>query len=363
MSNRQGRSSPRWRTWTGAAALACGVLACGGGALAQAPDRVITTEGATVGKVVAVSPAEVQVEVRTGDVRTIPVERIREVQFSGEPAELKAARAMFLRGRPAEALDELGRLDPADLEGADEQLMVEVEFVKAAAAARGVLGSGADPREAGRLVNEFLAKRAGSHHFYEMQELLGDLLARAGKPDLALAAYAQLAKGSPALQVRATAGRAKTRFEQEQYAEALREFDAALVTAAGDDSSLAQKRSVALGRARCLARLGRGDEAVAAVQQVITAADPDDKDLLARAFAALGTAYRAVPGREQDALISFLTVDLVYNATPESHAEALANLVELWEAAQHPERAREARQLLESSYPATRWAKAARGKG
>ena len=70
-----------------------------------------------------------------------------------------------------------------------------------------------------------------------------------------------------------------------------------------------------------------------------------------------------MPGREQDALISFLTVDLVYNATPESHAEALANLVELWEAAQHPERAREARQLLESSYPATRWAKAARGKG
>ena len=126
MSNRQRRSSPTWRTWAGAVALACGVLACGGGALAQAPDRVITTEGATVGKVVAVSPAEVQVEVRTGDVRTIPVERIREVQFAGEPAELKAARALVLRGRPAEALDELGRLDPADLEGADEQLMASL---------------------------------------------------------------------------------------------------------------------------------------------------------------------------------------------------------------------------------------------
>ena len=360
MNNGPSRAS--WG-WSLQGALILGGLVYGGAAWAQTTDRVITPEGSSVGKVVAISPAEVQVEVRAGDVRTIPIERIREVQFAEEPQELKTARALLLRGRPAEALEEIGKLDQADLEGVDGPLLTEVEFVKAAAAARAALGSGADPREAGRLVNEFVAKRAESHHFYEMQELLGDLLARAGKPDLAFNAYAQLAKGPPALQVRAAAGRARTWLEQEKYEEALREFDAALALATGDDASLAQKPAVAFGRARCLARLGRGEEAVAAVQQVIAAADPDDKDLLARGYAALGTAYRALPGREQDALISFLTVDLVYNATPESHAEALANLVELWEAAQQPERAREARQLLESSYPATRWAKVARGKG
>ena len=70
----------------------------------------------------------------------------------------------------------------------------------------------------------------------------------------------------------------------------------------------------------------------------------------------LGGAYRAMGGREQDALIQFLTVDLVYNTLPESHAEALFNLGELWDKGSNPERAREARQNLKSAYPSSPWA-------
>jgi outer membrane protein assembly factor BamD (BamD/ComL family) len=58
-------------------------------------------------------------------------------------------------------------------------------------------------------------------------------------------------------------------------------------------------------------------------------------------------------------------VDLVYSGSPESHAEALYNIGELWERAKNPERARETRKLLEESYPASGWTKklAAAGKG
>ena len=90
---------------------------------------------------------------------------------------------------------------------------------------------------------------------------------------------------------------------------------------------------------------------------MIRQADPEDGGVLAGAYAALGQAYRAIPGREQDALIAFLTVDLVYNAAPETHAEALFHLVDLWEKAANPERARETRAMLESTYPGSQWTK------
>ena len=91
--------------------------------------------------------------------------------------------------------------------------------------------------------------------------------------------------------------------------------------------------------------------------------DPEDKEFLSRAYTVLGGAYRAMGGKDQDALISYLTVDLVYNVLPESHAEALFNLGELWERGSNPERSREARQSLKSSYPASQWtAKLGNGK-
>ena len=71
----------------------------------------------------------------------------------------------------------------------------------------------------------------------------------------------------------------------------------------------------------------------------------------------IGTAQRASAGDPRDALISFLTVDLVHNEAPDEHAEALFNLVDLWLQANHPERSREARRVLETTYPASPWTK------
>ncbi|MFM9197316.1 MAG: hypothetical protein ACKOWG_16575, partial [Planctomycetia bacterium] len=79
-------------------------------------------------------------------------------------------------------------------------------------------------------------------------------------------------------------------------------------------------------------------------------------DFLSRDYTVLGGMYRAMGGKDQDALISYLTVDLVYNGLPESHAEALFNLGELWEKGNNPERAGEARQSLKTLYATSPWA-------
>ena len=107
-----------------------------------------------------------------------------------------------------------------------------------------------------------------------------------------------------------------------------------------------------MGKAKCLSLQGKQDAAIEMVLQIIKDSSPEDKELLSRAYNVLGGAYRSMAGREQDALIQFLTVDLVYNTLPESHAEALFNLGELWDKGSNPERAREARQNLKAAYPA-----------
>lgn len=338
-------------------ALLLFVTAGAGSTDAQTPDRVVTRTGAISGRVVAADSGEVQIEDRSGETKKVPIDQVREVVFGGEPQELKGARTMLARGRPADALEELAKMQQGDLDGAEQILLDEVEWVRAAAAARQALATGADPREPGKQVADFLARHPQSHHAYDMHELLGDLLARAGLADKALAEYAKLAAGPPAFKVRAASARAAMLLEQEKYAAALGEFDSALAIDAKDDASLAQKSAAELGRARCLAALGKGEEAAGIVREVIRQADPEDGDVLGGAYAALGHAWRAIPGKEQDALIAFLTVDLVYNASPETHAEALFNLVDLWEKAASPERAREARAMLESTYPGSKWTK------
>ena len=56
-------------------------------------------------------------------------------------------------------------------------------------------------------------------------------------------------------------------------------------------------------------------------------------------------------GKNQEALIAYLTVDLVYNTNPDIHAESLLQLIELWTQGGYPRRAAEAREKLVNRYP------------
>ena len=158
--------------------------------------------------------------------------------------------------------------------------------------------------------------------------------------------------------MRATAARAGLLYEQQKYDEAIREFAAAaqITTDPDDTASAAQKRAAELGTARCLARQGKGADAIAAVERTLVAADPADADGLGQAYNALGDAFRSV-GKDQDAIIAYLTVSMVYNAVAENRAEALFHLVQLWDQAKYPQRAEEARQELASAYPDSVWAR------
>ena len=345
------------------AGLALAVLPATG----RSADTVVLTDGSRVrGSIVSLAPDLVELEAQSG-IEKFGVAEIEEVMLDGEPESLASARTLLLRRDPQGAIDELAKLEPADIQDVEPRIREELEFLKAATAAGAATAAdaAADAAAAAQALTTFLTRNARSHHFFEGQEILGDLYARTGDYARAAAAYGALDRGPSALRIRAASSKARLLLEQGKPADAIKEFEAAtkIPTEPGDSASAAQIGEARLGMARCLARTGKAADGVTVARTAIQEADPGDRDLLAAAFASLGECQRAAGGKEEDALISFLTVDLVYNTVPERHAEALYNLVELWEATKQPERAREARQALATTYPDSPWAKKLGGGG
>lgn len=307
------------------------------------------------GSVFSLAPDGIEIETEDG-VRRLGVGEYRDVAFAGEPAEFGAARRSLAAGKPQEARETLASVPAEDLADQDRRIREEHDYLLRLSAALAA-GPGESAAAADALA-DFLERNSRTHHAYAGREALGDLFARAGRVDEAAAAYRELERGPPAVRVRAAAALGRLLAQTGRPAEAIGRFQAAaaIETDPADAASVVQKREAALGLARCLAAVGRAAEGVAAVEQLIRDAEPDDGDLLARAYAALGACQRS-GGSDADALISFLTVDLVHNRVAEVRAEALGNLVELWEATGNPERARAAKAALIDGFPDSSWAR------
>jgi tetratricopeptide (TPR) repeat protein len=296
----------------------------------------------------------------------VPTEDVLEVLLDGEPEELRSGRGMVAAGDGAGALEQLAPTESADRvtawEQATDAVQAERMFVKSAAHAQVAIRSGEKLEQALAGLRALLRTHPRSHHAAFMHELQGDVLARMGKEDEALAAYAVIATQSPARRVRAEMLKGRLQLKQERWKDARAAFEKAIAveSPAGDVSALLEKREARLLLARCLARDGQAADAIALARQMLSEADPADSKGLATIFVTLGEAQQAAGDKNKDALISYLTVDTVHNGVPEAHAEALARLVELWEKENHPERARDARQALDQNYPASPWARRVR---
>jgi hypothetical protein len=99
-------------------------------------------------------------------------------------------------------------------------------------------------------------------------------------------------------------------------------------------------------------------KALEITQDVIKKADPAAEQMHARAYNTLGKCYLN-SGREdalKQALRAFLIVDIVYNAYPEEHAEALYYLQGLWNKMGDRNNANESRARLQNQYSASTWA-------
>lgn len=325
-------------------------------ALAQAKtDRIRLAKSSETGDIKETSPLEVTIAKSGGGSRTVPVNEIRSIQFADEPSELSQARLNANNGAYAAALAALGKIDAADVKR--DLIKQDIEFYKAYCAAKLALGGSGEIADAGRQLLTYTRAYPKSFHNLAANEAMGDLLMAAEKYDAAARQYAELAKAPWAdYKMRAAVAAGRSLQAQGKQAEAIAQFDSALAMATESLDAQSQKLAATLGKAISLAESDKIDEAVSSIEKVIQDADPEQKELHARAYNALGSCYEK-GDRKKDALIAFLHVDIVYSSVPDAHAEALSHLAPLWQAVGQEERAREARQTLKEKYGSSKWAK------
>jgi tetratricopeptide (TPR) repeat protein len=318
----------------------------------QFTDRIRLVRGSETGEITDMTPLEVTINRGTAGNRAIPVNEIKTVTLDGEPPELSQARVNAANGNYEKAMQLLGEVDLQSIRR--DVIKQEVEFYQAFCAGKLALGGSGEITDAGRQLNSFVRSYPKNFHYLAAAELMGDLLVASGRYEPARQQYAELAKTPWAdYKMRAAVAIGRTLQAQDKHNEAIREFDAALAMSAEGADAENQKLSATLAKAVSQAELGGLDEAVASIERVIQDADPEQKELHARAYNALGICYEKA-GKTKDALLAFLHVDVLYNTVPEAHAEALAHLVPLWQAIGQDERARESRELLQERYAPSR---------
>ena len=87
--------------------------------------------------------------------------------------------------------------------------------------------------------------------------------------------------------------------QQDKHADAIQQYDSVLAMSEDSDSAKAQKLSATLGKAISLAATSHVDDATKMIEDVIQNADPEQKELQARAYNALGTSYEKA-GKTKD---------------------------------------------------------------
>lgn len=333
------------------------IVTCGFGQAiaADVADKVRLVRGSESGEVSETTPLEVTLNRGGPNSRTIAVNQIRSIAFDGEPSELTQVRLNVANGAFAKAQQLLDKVDAGQVRR--DLAKQDLEFYQAYVAGKLAQSGVGEVLDAGRKLNAFVRSYPNNYHYLEAVELMGDLLMISGRYEPAQKQYAELAKAPwPDYKMRAAVAIGRSLQAQNKHAEAIQQFDSALAVSDEGADARNQKLAATLGKSVSLAETGKLDDAVAAIEKIIQDADPQQKELHARAYNALGTCYEKA-NKTKDALFAFLHVDVLYNTVPDAHAEALFHLIPLWKAIGQDERARETREQLQKRYADSRWAK------
>lgn len=323
-------------------------------ALAAAADVVKTVDGKVEGRVSAMSPLEVTVS-QDGSTKKIPVNQIESISFDEEPALLRRAREAIAADRYDEARKALENIKTDEI--GRSEILQEIEFYAALSDAKLALRGELEIPEAGKRMRAFLSNHPNNYHYLEACETVGDLLVAMGQYARAREYYESVGKAPwPEYKLRASIAMGQILLAEKKPEEAMKFFQHVLDAKAEGGRAAAQKAAATIGKARCLVLLGKHDEAIPLANAVIATAEPDDTELLGQAFLVLGIAQQKA-GRLQDAMFALLRVDTMYSQNRDTHAEALAHLVEVFTSLKKEDRARDAKRALEDQYGDTRWAK------
>ena len=335
------------------ALLTAAVLFSTAPALAQ-QDTIIGKGGSPIrGTIVGISPTTVKIET-TGAARDIETREIQKLSFGDEPADVTSARDQAIAGQYENALASLKKVNQAEIQNA--AIKQEVGYYSAFCNAKLAMTAGGDKAAAIAELKAFIGQNRTTFHFFEGVQLLGDLNFADAKYADAATFYGLLGQAEwPEYKMRAAVQQARAQTAEGKYPEALAAYDQILASGLNTPEAAVQTMHATVGRAVCLAATGKHEEGITIIEDLIAKNDPSDASLFGRAYNALGACYEKA-GKPQDALMAYLHTDVLFFKDSESHAEALYRLSKLWASVNKPDRAVEARNTLQTSYPGSRWA-------
>ena len=324
----------------------------------HAADQVITRDKTLFGKIEAVTSEAVRLLRRgsTGDPQEINVSDILMIQFDDEPQELIESKRRLVKNEFEAALHAVEKINENQIEESSVAIRGEYAYVQAVAAGRIAIKTADGIPSSLRRVEKVIDQFTRSIHHYELLELAGDLEVAQGRADKAQEFYDKMIEGPPLIALRAKRLSGNVLASEDRHLEAIR----ALKKVQSENLDLngveQEKIAACLDQATSLIALSRSDEAVSLIQEMLLREFPEEvpissaEELLGKAHCLLGQSFIET-GKNQEALIAYLTVDLVYNTNPDIHAESLLQLIELWTQGGYPRRAAEAREKLVNSYP------------
>lgn len=134
-------------------------------------------------------------------------------------------------------------------------------------------------------------------------------------------------------------------------------FESAANAVGDAPNGQARKSEAILGQARVLVMQSKFEQAVKVLSGVIDGvSQEDEKAVQAEAHVLRGQALQGL-GRNKEATLDYLYVDVICPKEARFHAEALYQLSILWKLIQHPDRSAEAAGKLVQNYPNSEWRK------
>ncbi len=320
---------------------------------------VITRKSATnrlSGSVTAVNKTELTLKPQTGAEVKIPANDVELIEWDGAPATMRAAQGQERNGNYEEAIKSYQTIFD-DSSATATYIRADLQFFIARSLAKLALADNARLPDAIARMKAFTDGNADSFRYYPAMVYLGQLYLAADDHLKAEAAFTSLER-SPFedFQLSAQSSKARVMLAQGQIDQALQAFDNVLKVQSKDENVKQRQLEAMLGKASCLNLKNQYEESLKLLADVVAQARENDAQLQAGAQLERGNSLLG-QGKNQEALLAYLLVDVLFSGQQDAHAESLYHLSKLWPTVGQPGRADEARATLESKYPNSSWVK------
>ena len=194
-----------------------------------------------------------------------------------------------------------------------------------------------------------------------MSKLPGLLYSANGDYAKAQAAFEGLGKAPwKDFQTAAKVAVGRMQLKQNNIDGAAKTFDEAASGTAESDAEKARRAEAQVGKAACLVKQSKHDDALKLIDEIIKATSTDEAATMASAYVLQGDCLQA-QSKMKDAALAYLHVPVLFPQEKAAHAEALYHLAKISGQIGQPDRAAEARDILLESFPNSEWAKKLQG--